>query len=149
MIIIALAILAQLVEPLTPLDAQATLEAARLQATDVSRRAAATARADRAATASAMPTATATLPPATSTPIAPTVTIVQASATPAPTMTPLTEPTDIATATLQAPAETPARDDFQPLGLHPLTFVVMMFAFAALCGVVLFALRSKRRQGGR
>ncbi len=107
MIIFALAILAQSLQPLTPLDAQATLDAARVQATDVSRRDAATARADRM-------TATASAPTATQHPTRtpePTVTLVPASATPTPTTPPAT-PTEVASAETQvhdsAPAVKPA-----------------------------------------
>jgi hypothetical protein len=108
MIIFALAVLAQTLQPLTPLDAQATLDAARTQATDVSRRDAATARADRMTATASAPTAT---QPPTRTP-EPTATIVPASATPTPTPPPAT-PTEVAPARTQehgsAPAVTPAQ----------------------------------------
>lgn len=135
MIIIALAILAQSLQPLTPLDAQATLDAARVQATDVSRRDAATARADRMTATASAPTAT---PLPTRTP-EPTATLVQASATPTPTTPPAT-PTEVAAAETQlhdsAPAVTPA----QPVSERMIGVGLLSLLALASLGLLLWRL---------
>lgn len=132
MIIFALAILAQSLQPLTPLDAQATLDAARVQATDVSRRDAATARADRM-------TATASAPTATQQPTRtpePTATLVPASATPTPTIA----PTAVASAETQVHGSAPAVTPAQPISERVIGVGLLSLLALASFGLLIWRL---------